>query len=91
MRELTPPMAELLLMEAAAMAGVKPRTWSSYVARGQAPAPVRRVGRTGLWDEAEVQEWIRSRPGQGSRATPRARRRAAERTAEASSPGDEIS
>lgn len=72
-------MAELLLAEAADIAGVRPNTWSSYVARGQAPAPVRRVGRTPLWDEDEVRQWVAERPGQGSRSTSRARSRAQQR------------
>ena len=42
-------------------------TWRSYVSRGQAPAPVRRVGSTPLWDPADVVEWLGSRPGQGAR------------------------
>lgn len=29
-------------------------TWRSYVAREQAPQPVRKVGRTPLWDAAEI-------------------------------------
>lgn len=32
-------------------------TWSSYVARGQAPAPSRRVGRTPLWDPQDIAEY----------------------------------
>lgn len=45
--------------------GVKPKTWHSYVARGFAPKPVRRVGRTPVWDAAEVRSW--PRPGRGAR------------------------
>lgn len=45
--------------------GVKPATWRSYVNRGQAPAPTRRVGSTPVWDPAEVLAW--PRPGQGAR------------------------
>lgn len=70
---------ELEQWQAAALAGVKPQTWSGYVARGQAPAPRRHVGRTPLWDAAEVRAWLESRPGRGSRSTPRARTRAQER------------
>ncbi len=70
---------ELLLAEAAELAGVQPKTWSSYVARGQAPKPARHVGRTPLWSAKEVTDWISSRPGQGSRATTRAKKREAER------------
>ena len=38
--------SDLTTAEAAALAGVKPRTWSAYVARGQAPAPAARIGTT---------------------------------------------
>lgn len=67
MRSGKGPMSEkeLSLAEAAALAGVAPKTFSGYVARGQAPAPTRYVVRTPLWDEATVREWIRSRPGRG--------------------------
>lgn len=64
--------------EAAALAGVKPNTFSGYVARGQAPAPVRHVGRTPLWDEAKITKWASDRPGQGARGTARALRRSRE-------------
>jgi hypothetical protein len=47
--------------------GVQLKTWHSYVARGQAPPPVRRIGRTPLWNTAEV---IADR----DRRTPRMRR-----------------
>ena len=43
--------------EAANIAGVKPDTFSNYVARGRAPAPVRHIGRTPLWDAAKVEKW----------------------------------
>lgn len=62
--------------DAAAIAGVRPDTWSGYVSRGQAPQPVRFVGRTPVWDAAEVNTWAAHRPGRGSRSTPRARARA---------------
>jgi hypothetical protein len=45
--------------------GVKPNTWRAYVARGQAPQPIRRVGSTPVWDPAQVTGW--PRPGQGAR------------------------
>lgn len=32
-------------------------TWRAYVARGEAPAPVEHVGRTPLWDRAQVIAW----------------------------------
>lgn len=43
------------------------RTWRSYVSRGQAPEPVRHVGRTPLWDLDQVLAWLADRPGQGAR------------------------
>lgn len=36
-------------------------TWSSYVARGQAPKPAQHVGRTPLWDQADIDAFL-SRP-----------------------------
>lgn len=48
--------------EAAALAGVAPDTWSSYVSRGQAPAPDGRLGRTPWWWESTVQDWVAQRP-----------------------------
>lgn len=38
---------------------ISPSTWRSYVARGQAPAPARRVGRTPLWDPADIHSFER--------------------------------
>lgn len=43
-------------------------TWSGYVSRGQAPAPVRRIGRTPLWDSGAVRAWQAARRGRGWRA-----------------------
>lgn len=37
---------------------IMPGTWRSYVARDQAPAPVRQVGRTPLWALADVKAWL---------------------------------
>lgn len=65
--------------EAAKIAGVTPGTFSGYVTRGQAPGPVRHVGRTPLWDESRVQAWSDARPGRGARGTARALKRAKER------------
>lgn len=73
--------SEITSDQAAEIAGVARDTWYGYVARDQAPKPVRRVGRTPLWDEAEVKEWQQNRPGKPSRTTDRALRRAAERAA----------
>lgn len=72
-------MPEIERAEAAAIRGVTVDTWSSYVSRGQAPQPVRYVGRTPLWSEAEVRDHTANLPGRGARTTPRARRRAQER------------
>lgn len=36
---------------------IRPGTWSSYVARGQAPAPSGHVNRTPLWDPREIKAW----------------------------------
>lgn len=38
---------------------IAPDTWRSYVNRGQAPKPVRRVGRTPVWSPADVEEYDR--------------------------------
>lgn len=45
--------------------GIKPRTWHGYVAREQAPKPVRHVGRTPVWDAEAVRNY--PRPGRGAR------------------------
>lgn len=39
---------------------ITPGTWSAYVARDQAPKPVRYVGRTPLWDRREIAEWAKT-------------------------------
>lgn len=43
--------------------GVQPSTWRAYVARGQAPAPAKRIGRTPLWSWQEVWTWHTNRTG----------------------------
>lgn len=57
----------ILRAEAAEAVGVTPDTFSAYVTRGQAPAPVDRVGSTPLWDEEEINEWRQMRPGRRGR------------------------
>ena len=54
---------------AAERAGVKWKTWTSYVARGQAPKADRRDPETGAaqWLPATVDEWKQARPGAGAR------------------------
>lgn len=48
--------------EAAEMAGVQRRTWSSYVARDQAPKPTHNLDGKPFWDRAEVEAWVAARP-----------------------------
>ncbi|MGU3438270.1 helix-turn-helix transcriptional regulator [Actinomycetes bacterium M1A6_2h] len=43
------------------------KTWTSYVARGQAPKPARHISRTPLYARDEIEEWIDNRPGAGAR------------------------
>lgn len=45
--------------------GVAVKTWHAYVARNQVPAPVRRVGRTPLWDAEEIRAAAAGRPRAG--------------------------
>lgn len=47
-------MTEWTAAQCAAAWGIKPPTWRAYVARNQAPQPVRHVSRTPLWDSAAV-------------------------------------
>lgn len=42
---------------------IEPGTWSSYVARGQAPTPTRKVGRTPLWALEDIAAWWEQRKG----------------------------
>jgi hypothetical protein len=42
-------------------------TWSSYVARGQAPKPGKRAGSAPLWHADVIREWHSARAGQGAR------------------------
>lgn len=77
-------MSEITGKEAAELAGVSPSTFRSYVARGQAPAPKKHVGTTPVWDERKIRAWVESRPGRGSRSTPRAKARAKQRAQESS-------
>lgn len=53
--------------QAADRAGISASTWRSYVARGQAPQPAERIGRTPLWGREEVDAWVTARPGAGTR------------------------
>lgn len=42
-------------------------TFRSYVARGQAPAPVDRRANTPLFSRKQALEWMHNRPGSGAR------------------------
>lgn len=53
--------------EAAELIGVKHYTFTSYVSRGRAPAPVRRIAGRNVYSRTEVLEWHASRPGPGAR------------------------
>jgi predicted DNA-binding transcriptional regulator AlpA len=57
----------LTLIEEVSGTAIKPDTFRSYSTRGQAPTPKEKVGRTLLWDKAEIEQWARNRPGRGAR------------------------
>lgn len=61
-------MGEITSAEVGDLTGVPRQTFSGYVARGQAPKPIRHVGRTPLWDEDEIKAWKEGRPGSGDHA-----------------------
>lgn len=52
----------LTSMECVAKAGIAIGTWRAYVALRNAPKPVAKLdGRTPLWREGEVLQWVKSR------------------------------
>ena len=61
--------------------GIPVSTWRPYVKRHQAPQPIRREIRGGhalpVWTTAQLDEWVRDRPGRGAPGRTRTRRRAA--------------
>ncbi|MDJ0363148.1 transcriptional regulator [Rhodococcus sp. H29-C3] len=64
--ELT--IAEVLaLIEDKTGKAMPAKTWSSYVARGQAPKPARHLSRTPLFAREDIEHWIDNRPGSGAR------------------------
>ena len=65
---------EVLQILAAAGHPIAAGTWRAYVARGEAPQPARRVGRTPLWDDEEIRAWVEARPGPGYHAESRRRK-----------------
>ncbi|MFH8760595.1 hypothetical protein [Streptomyces atroolivaceus] len=52
---------------AAAILGIEPKTWSGYVARGQAPAPDDHIGREPVWHLSAVLHHFTARPGRPGR------------------------
>ncbi len=63
------PSSEWTAQDCADYIGVAVSTFRGYVTRGDcdAPRPVRHVGRTPVWDAAEVRAWHEARPGKGGR------------------------
>lgn len=57
----------LALIERKLPKPIKASTWRSYVARDQAPKPVRYQGREPLYAAEEIENWIAERPGRGAR------------------------
>lgn len=51
--------------QCAELAGIKPDTFTSYVHRGYAPAPVGRIGDRRVWDRDTVAEWVAGRGSSG--------------------------
>jgi len=47
--------------EIAAAAGLSVNTWRSYVRKGYAPRPSRKVGGVSVWPREEAEKWIDSR------------------------------
>jgi hypothetical protein len=43
-------------------------TWTAYVARGDAPAPDRRFGRSPAWSPRTIRQWQAQRRGRGWRS-----------------------
>lgn len=59
MTETAPIIAPLLLgaKQAAALCGVSPASWWTYLAAGRIPLPIKIGGRT-LWRREELEKWI---------------------------------
>lgn len=62
----------LALIEAKTGKPIAAKTWTSYVARGQAPKPARHISRTPLFAREDIEQWIGNRPGSGARTDLRA-------------------
>jgi len=53
--------------QAAQHAGLAASTFRDYVADDRAPGPDLKIGGRGHWYESTIDEWLRTRPGQGAR------------------------
>ncbi|WP_242640394.1 helix-turn-helix transcriptional regulator [Rhodococcoides fascians] len=61
-------LAEVLtLIEHRTGKAITSSTWRSYVARGQAPKPIRRISNAPLYSRDDIDQWITDRPGSGAR------------------------
>lgn len=53
--------------DAAKLAGIERDTFTSYVNRGYAPAPVAEMGGRRLWDRDEIRTWVAGRQRKASK------------------------
>ena len=65
--DLLSPADVLALIEDRTGRAITSSTWRSYVARGQAPKPVRRISNAPLYSRDDIEQWITDRPGSGAR------------------------
>ncbi len=63
--------AQWSVAEVAAYLGIKPRTVTGYLTRGQITEPDGYVGRSPWWWETTITTWQEQRPGRGARTTTR--------------------
>lgn len=61
--------ADVLAYLASAGSPIARATWATYVRRGQAPAPARKIGHSPVWRPDVIRAWQESRRGQGWRAS----------------------
>lgn len=52
--------------QVAALAGIKRSTIDFYVYTDKMPKPIK-IGRTSVWSQQVIENWIAARPGQGAR------------------------